>query len=32
MNDLTNFAQYLTEEELATVAPMLERLSTLETE
>ena len=30
MNDLTNFAQYLTEEELATVAPMLERLSTLE--
>ena len=30
MNDLNNFAQYLTEEELATVAPMLERLSTLE--
>ena len=30
MNDLTNFAQYLTEEELATVAPMLNRLSALE--
>ena len=30
MNDVGNFAQYLTEEELATVAPMLERLSTLD--
>jgi predicted phage terminase large subunit-like protein len=30
LNDLTNFAQYLTEEELATVAPMLNRLSALE--
>ena len=30
MKDVDNFAEYLTQEELAKVAPMLERLSTLE--
>ena len=28
MNDLSDFTQYLTDEELAKVAPMLERLKT----
>ena len=30
MNDLSDFTQYLTDEELAKVAPMLERLKTLD--
>ena len=30
MNKLSNFSEYLTDEELAKVAPMLERLSTLD--
>ena len=30
MNDLSDFTKYLTDEELAKVAPMLERLKTLD--
>ena len=30
MNDLSDFTKYLTDEELAKVAPMLERLNTLD--
>jgi len=30
MNDLSDFSKFLTDEELAKVAPMLERLKTLD--
>jgi hypothetical protein len=30
MNDLSDYTKYLTDEELAKVAPMLERLKTLD--